>query len=370
MSNPQPEPEPDLPKRKGFVGHIWRFAIIASAMAVVVLVSQIPKRQVDVIGAKSPPVNVSVVQITLEAAVLDTFDLPAAVEPNRVTTVSAEIAGRIERIACKKGQRLEPGDVIVTLNTDLLMPQCDAAKAQYEGARLEWERMQELVEKKATAQKDLDDATTKLSIARATLGQIEATLSRCCITAPEGGVINELPVELGEYLDPGMPVAELVDTTTVKVAVGLPERDVPYFCVGQTAEIMALLRSVDQSFSGTITFMSQVADIQTRSTCMEIALPNPDQQLHSGQIVLVRLTRQTFKNAIFVPLLAVIPMESMKSVYVVDNGEAVRREVELGAIRGDRIQILKGLHAGDQLIIQGHRFVAPGLKVTVIPKKP
>jgi membrane fusion protein (multidrug efflux system) len=92
--------------------------------------------------------------------------------------------------------------------------------------------------------------------------------------------------------------------------------------------------------------------------------------LHSGQIVLVRLTRQTFQNAIFIPLLAVIPMEASKSVYVVENGQAVRKDVELGVIQGDRIQILKGLDAGDQLIVQGHRFVAPGLKVTIIPKKP
>jgi RND family efflux transporter MFP subunit len=177
-------------------------------------------------------------------------------------------------------------------------------------------------------------------------------------------------VELGEYLDPGMPVAQLVDTTTVKVAVGLPEKDVPYFCVGQTAEVNVSLRGVDRSFSGTITFISEVADIQTRSTRMEVTLSNPDRLLHSGQIVLVRLTRQTFENTIFVPLLAVIPMESSKSVYLVVNGQAIRREVELGVIQGDQIQVLQGLNSGDQLIVEGQRFVAPGLHVTVIPKKP
>ncbi len=370
MSNPIPEPTEDLPQPKGFVRHIWRLAIILIALLGVVLVSRMPKRQVGVIATSSPPVNVSVIQITPEDAVQDTFDLPAVVEPNRVTTVSAEIAGHIDTIACKKGQRLRPDDVLVTLNTDLLMPQYDTAKTQYLRATLEWERMKDLVQKKATAQKDLDDATTTLSIAKATVDQIEATLDRCRIKAPATGVINDLPVELGEYLDPGMPVAQLVDTTTVKVAVELPERDVPYFCVGQTAEIRVSLRGVDQTFSGTITFISEVADIQTRSTRMEITLPNSDQLLHSGQIVLVRLKRQTFQNAIFIPLLAVIPMESTKSVYIVEHGLAVRKDVELGVIKGDRIQILKGLDAGDQLIIQGHRFVAPGLEVTLIPKKP
>jgi len=370
MSNPTPDPSEDLPRRGGFVRHVWRLVIIVLAVLGVVLVSRIPKRQDDVIETLTPPVNVSVLEIVAEAEMQDTFDLPAVVEPNRVTTVSAEIAGRIETIACKKGQRVRPDDVLVTLNTDLLIPQYNTAKAQYERDRLEWERMKDLVQKKATAQKDLDDATTKMAIGQGTLHRIKAMLDRCLILAPSHGVINDLSVELGEYLDPGVPVAQLVDTTTVKVAIGLPEKDVPYFSVGETAEIVVSVRGADQTFSGSITFISEVADIQTRSTRMEITLPNPEHQLHSGQIVLVRLTRQTFRNTIFIPLLAVIPMESGKAVYIVENGQAVRKDVELGAIRGERIQILKGLDSGDQLIVEGHRFVAPGLKVTIIPEKP
>ena len=139
--------------------------------------------------------------------------------------------------------------------------------------------------------------------------------------------------------------------------------------MGQTAEIVVSLRGAEETFSGSVTFISEIADIQTRSTRMEITLPNPERLLHSGQIVLVRLTRQTFRKAIFIPLLAVIPMEAGKAVYIVQENQAVRRDVELGVIQGDRIQILKGLEAGDQLIVQGHRFVAPGLKVALIPEK-
>jgi membrane fusion protein (multidrug efflux system) len=364
-----PEPTEDLPTRGGYVRHVWRLVIIVLAVLGVVFVSRMPKRQTKVIETVSPPVNVSVIRIAPEAAIEDTFDLPAVVEPNRVTHVSAEIAGRIETIAVSKGQRVRRNDVLVTLNTDLLIPQFDTAKAQYERDRLEWERMKDLVQKKATAQKDLDDAATEMAISKATVDQMKATFDRCIIVAPAKGVINDLPVELGEYLDPGVPVAQLVDTTTVKVAIGLPERDVPYFTVGQTAEIVVSVRGAKKTFSGSITFISEVADIQTRSTRMEITLPNSEHLLHSGQIVLVRLTRQIFRNAIFIPLLAVIPMEAGKAVYIVQNNQAVRRDVELGVIQGDRIQILKGLEAGDRLIVQGHRFVAPGLKVALIPEK-
>jgi membrane fusion protein (multidrug efflux system) len=69
-----------------------------------------------------------------------------------------------------------------------------------------------------------------------------------------------------------------------------------------------------------------------------------------------------------IPLLAVIPMEDSKAVYVVNSSQAKRREVEFGIIKGDQIQITSGLEPGDKLIIAGHRFVAPGQKVNIVEK--
>jgi membrane fusion protein (multidrug efflux system) len=70
-----------------------------------------------------------------------------------------------------------------------------------------------------------------------------------------------------------------------------------------------------------------------------------------------------------IPLLAVIPMEDSKTVYVVNSSQAKRRDVKLGVIKGDQVQIESGLEPGDKLIIAGHRFVAPGQKVNVVPEK-
>jgi len=68
-----------------------------------------------------------------------------------------------------------------------------------------------------------------------------------------------------------------------------------------------------------------------------------------------------------IPLLAVIPMEDGKAVYVVESGLAQRWKVTLGVIKGDRVQVIKGLRSGVRLIVSGHRFVAPGQKVNVVP---
>jgi membrane fusion protein (multidrug efflux system) len=251
-----------------------------------------------------------------------------------------------------------------------LRPQFESAKAQVEYNQIEHERMANLVKDDATARRDLDNATTQLAISRAQFEEIRARLDRTRIVAPTAGVLNDLLVEEGEYVDPGNPVAEVVETDPVKVAVEVPERDIAFFSVGDEAEVFVNTKGVETRWAGKITFISELADPQTRSTRMEVLLENKERLLRSGQIVRVRLTRQILKDAILIPLLSVIPMEEGMAVYVADSTQAERREVKLGTIKGDRVQVTAGLQPGNQLIVAGHRFVAPGQKVNIVSKSP
>jgi membrane fusion protein (multidrug efflux system) len=130
--------------------------------------------------------------------------------------------------------------------------------------------------------------------------------------------------------------------------------------------VRADIKGEEKVLTGEMIFISELADPQTRSTRVEIALENKERLLRSGQIVQVRLTRRMLKDAILIPLLAVIPMEDGKAVYVVNSTEAKRYDVELGVIKGDRVQVKSGLKPGDRLITSGHRFVAPGQTVQIV----
>lgn len=343
-----------------------KVVIIIVAVTILTLITKLPERDRQTSPTEPAPVNVKVMTIVAEPEFAETFDLPAVVEPNRIITVSAEVEGRIERIPSAEGSRVETGDLLVKLNTDLIQPQFEVAEAQVKRDQIEFERMRELVEMDATSHSDLDNATTKLAISKAQLEEVRARLERAQILAPINGVLNDIPVEKGEYVQPGMPVAEIVDTDTVKVVVDVPERDITFFEIGRNTKVFLNYMDQEKSLEGTITFISELANQQTRSTSMEITLPNKEGFLRSGQIVRVHLTRQILKEAILIPLLAVIPMENGHAVYVVNSTETHRREVELGIIKGDRIQVRKGLEPGDKLIIAGHRSVAPAQKVNVV----
>ncbi len=352
----------------------WRSGVIRMLLVVpvgvglFVGVAQIPPKNRETPAAAAPPVNVTVAPVVAEKEVPDTFDLPAVVEPNRTVTVAAEVAGRVESIPFQEGAIVHKGDVLLRINTDIIKPQFNSAQAQYERDQLEVKRMTALVNDEATSRKDLDDAMMRVAASKAQLEEAKAQLDRTTIYAPAGGVLNHLPVDEGEYVQPGMAVAEIVDAAIIKVVVDVPEPDIAFFEAGQMVTVQADVKDCRHTLSGKITFISELANQQTRSTPVEITLANPDGLLHSGRIVHVVLQRRLLKDAIFIPLLAVIPMEDGKAVYVVEGDQAQRRNVELGIIKGDRIQVTKGLEVGAQLIVEGHRYVSPGQKVKLIER--
>jgi membrane fusion protein (multidrug efflux system) len=344
-----------------------KVAIGLAAVAGIAVVGMMPAKKQEIKPQEPPPVNVVVQAVVAEPNFVDAFDLPAVVEPNRIVRISAEVPGRIVQIGPTEGSKVRAGDLVIRLDEDLVRPQFETGQAQLKREQIEYERMADLVQKDATSKKDLDDATTRLAVSQASLDEIRARLDRTLIVAPISGVLNDLLVEEGEYVQPGTPVAEIVDTDFVKVVVDVPERDISFFAKGQKAQVVVDAKGQAKTLEGTIAFISEVADSRTRGTRMEIRLPNPEGLLRSGQIVKAHLTRQVLRDAILIPLLAVIPMEDHKAVYVADpNQTAQRVKVGLGLLKGDRIQVTTGLKAGDRLIVSGHRFVAPGLKVNVV----
>ena len=355
-------------------GGRWRWSsriaikvlVVAVAVLAVVAVGMMETPDRTVEPNDVPAVNVKVVEIAAEHGFADSFVLPAVVEPNRVVTISAEVATRVERIPPKEGDRIQAGDLLVQLNDELIRPQVESARAQVSRDQIEFERMETLFQDDATSRQDLDNATTALTASKAQLAEIEARLERTRIYAPLSGVLNDLPIEEGEYVNVGTPVAEVVDMAVVKVVVDMPERDVAFFRVGREAEVLLQSRGRDRCAKGVITYINELADPQTRSTAMEITLDNSERMFRSGQIVRVNLTRQVLDEAILIPLQAVIPQEAGYSVYVVKEEQVARRDVELGVIKGDRVQITAGLEPGEALIVDGHRLAAPGQKVNIV----
>ncbi len=357
--------------------------LIGGAAVAVALIAMMPAPEPPAVQSERPPVNVRVQRLVPVPELPDMFELTAIVEPRRIVKVAAEVAGRIERYGSRgqklvwrgatfeadrplaEGQPVSAGDPLIFLNTDLLRARLDRARAQFEFDEREYQRLEALLARGTTSQREVDDARSKRDISKGMVDELAYELERATIVAPIGGVLNKLPREIGEYAQPGDVVAEIVDSECVKIAVEIPERDVGFFELGEKAWI-APLATPDAWCEGTITYLDSVANPATRTTRMELTIDNRDGRLRSGQIVRARLVRQVLADVLMIPLGSVVPLEVGYEVYVVENGLARRRPVKLGFIKGRDVRVESGLEPGQLLIIEGQRFVSDGQPVRVV----
>ncbi len=388
---------------KGFLFRLVPLAIVVSFLGGVVAVGTLlPKRDTDAAPQERPPVNVQIQVVEPLPTLADEFTLNAGVEPLAVVTLAAEVAGRVEAYAGKhdpptpngipawngsgiadrgapidEGDRVTAGQPLVYLNTELLRADRDQAAAQLEYDLRDLETTEKLLERNVATPLEVEQKRTAVNRSRATLASADARLRRTAIHAPVPGRLNRLLVEEGEYVSPGTPVAEIVDTDTVKVVVDVPERDIPFLRTGDRGRILDLLGD-NRDRVGEITYISETADPGTRTTRIEMSVDNRDAKLRAGQIVRVRLKRRDLQDVVMIPLKAVIPWEQdlagtlggttpAYTVYIERNGQAERRDIEIDIrfVRGDQVRVLKGLEAGDRLIVSGHRLVGPGQVVKV-----
>jgi membrane fusion protein (multidrug efflux system) len=360
--------------------------VLVTALALVGLIAFMPNEAEPQPNNGVPSVNVIVQTVHPIPELADTFTLSAVVEPDRVVHVAAEVAGRVERFGLRAqpvswrgrdipaGKPIEEGepiaeeDPIVYLNTDLLKARFDRAQAQFEYDQTEYDRVADLYERGVTSKTEFDDAAATRNVSKATLDEAARNLERAEIVAPIGGILNRLPVEIGEYASPGQEVAEIVSIDRAKVVVQVPERDIYFLGLGDSTDVF--IDALEETrLTGEISYISELADDLTRTTRVEITVDNRRHLLRSGQIVRARLTRRVLTDVIMIPLGSVIPLEQGRVVYVANDGHAERREVELGLIEGRSVRVLRGLEAGDRLIVAGHRYVGPGQPVTVVEQE-
>ena len=332
---------------------------------------------------KREPVNVKVMTVKPLASKADAFELHAKVEPNRISRVAAEVNGRIEEICCEEGARVTAGansKPIIKLNTDLLAARLKQARAQSTIDSLDFARIQKFRATGISTESEFEHSREQANTSQAVLAEAQAMFDRAQIYPPIDGVLNNRPVEKGDYVQPGKIVAEIVDTDTVKIVAHVPERDIHFLKLGDTATIIYTYKRQPRTRDAKITFISKTAHKRSLTTKIEVKIDNSDGEFFSGQVVSLLLRRRILENVIMVPLDSVIPVpqEDGPSKYIAYimvgdefSGVTEKREglkIDLSVMEGKNVRVIEGLKAGDRLIIEGHRIAGDKREVTL--KKP
>ncbi len=290
--------------------------------------------------------------------------LPGETDAAEDVVLSAERGGPVEWIGPEEGDVVAKGDVIAKVDMATLAAELSSAQADYDLAAKQAERREDLLAQGVLSTEEYDQADTERTSALASLRQAQADYGRGQVVTPVSGVVNEIFVDQGEYVSPGTQVAEIVDLSSIEIEIDVPEMDVRYLEPGAAAQV-TVDAYPDQSWTGVVDFVAFKADTATKTFRVRVVVDNTDSRIRPGMLARVSIVRQVIDDALIVPLHALVDRGGERLVYVVENGMARARQVELGVIDKDVIQVVSGLQPGDMVITGGQESVEEGVKVVV-----
>ena len=301
--------------------------------------------------------------------------------PGRDVKVGALVPGRVDRVFVAEGDAVKVGQPLAHVEAEPLKQHVSEATAQREqaqaalvNARTKLERADRLFKDGIAAKQEVDDARAGLVAAESALKQAQATggiagvnLTRATLRAPIDGVVAAILVPAGQPVDGnGTPVIEVADTKLLDLRAPVSAALVGDVSVGQRAELD--VEGVGR-VSGAVEAIAPLVDPTTNTVVVRIKVPNDSGKLRGGMFARGAILGEAHPG-LAVARSALLPGDggAATNVAVVDKeGVVSHRSLVLGADAGDRVEVKKGLQAGERVIVAGGYALPDGTKVDVAP---
>ncbi len=316
-------------------------------------------------AAQEQTVRVKVQQIQSEA-VNGEQGFSGTIEESSGTSLSFAVSGTIKKIHVSAGQTVGAGQLIAELDPITMQNAYNIAKTGLEQAQDTYNRMKELHD--AGSLPDMQwiaiDNQLKTAISEEALAKKSLTDTK--LYAPFSGYIASKSAEVGQSAVPGMSVVKLVNISTVKVKISVPENDVQRIAKGSSMKIVVPALG-NREFSGHVTERGVSADPRSRTYEVKATIQNPGTQLLPGMICQAFTNYMQGSTGVFIPAnLVQLDGDNKTFVWVVNSGKAVKREIAISSETAQGVQVSGGLSAGDQLIVSGQQKVSNGMSVEVV----
>lgn len=285
--------------------------------------------------------------------------------PSRIVQLAGQAEGQVVALLARKGQRVKAGEVIVRLDPSNWALHRDRANASLRQAQLEYTAATRLRETGYVTEGELAAKFAALQSSKAQLADAEYQLKHLTITAPVSGVIEEQPVEVGNYVRVGEMVVKILVNDPLRVMVNVSETDVPRVKVGAPASALV----AGQTLKGSVEFISAMADAKTRTFAVAVAVDNPGSALPAGLSAQVTLpSGSSSAHRLPASLLSLGDDGALGVKHVGSDGKAIFTPVRILKADGDAVWV-GGLPEQIQLITQGQGFIKAGelVPVTVAP---
>ena len=281
----------------------------------------------------------------------------------------AEVSLRQAEVNEKRYRELvETGDVPM-ITYEQFRSARDVARTAVETARARVNNAKQTLEASINTAKQSNEAVKSAQAAveatRTQVGIAEQAVTDTIIRAPFSGYVSARPVAVGEYVSSASTIATILRTNPIKVQIQVAESDVPYIGLGRgvAAQVDAYK---ERTFGGSVTAVNPSIETTSRSAVVEAQIENSDNALRPGMFATVKITRDGGSVGIFVPKEAVLNDQATQSqrVFVIVEGVAKLRTVQVGTEENGTIQILNGVNADEIVATNNLPQLYEGAKVT------
>lgn len=306
------------------------------------------------------PVKIAPVATALqEISIVKTGNLA----PFKEAKALAITSGTLQQLHFELGDMVKQGQVLAIVDTRTAQLQLQKAESNAAKLRNDLDTYTELLAGKAATQEKVNQLRQDYQDAVNQVEQTRKSLADGAIKAPTSGMISSKSVELGVFVNAGTEIASIVNLSKAKVQVNLTENEVYKVTKGQAVKITTDVYA-GKTFSGTISFISPQADA-SHNYLVEILIDNSGETLlRSGTFVYADFSRKTQQQVMLIPREALTESVKNAAVYVVENGIAHLRTIQTGGDMGGNIQVLDGLHAGEQVVVSGQINLKDGIAVS------
>jgi membrane fusion protein, multidrug efflux system len=303
--------------------------------------------------------------------VVDAILATGQIEAMQSIELRPDVEGRVVQILVREGSPVGAGMPLFKIDDAELRAQVARVEADRDLARQSLERTRDLLSQKASSQAELERADATMRSTEAQLEGLKVRLARTLVRAPFAGVMGQRMVSLGDYVTTDTRLAALQTVSPQRASFQVPERYAEQLEPGQavTFRVAAL---PGREFTGKVDFVDPIVQLPGRTILVKARVPNPRRELQSGMFIEARLATAVRPNAVVIPEDAVLPLQGSNFVWVVADGKATRRQVELGVRTPGFVEVKSGVENNEQVVVGGQERLAEGAPVqaTLVQRRP
>jgi membrane fusion protein (multidrug efflux system) len=299
----------------------------------------------------------------------DVIEAVGTAKANESIDITAKSADTVGRLNFADGQKVEKGFVIAEMTSREQTADLGAARAALAEAEKTHKRIGDLSRKGFATRAQLDGAVAARDAAAARVRALDSRVSDRLMRAPFGGVLGLRRVSVGSLVRPGDVITTLDDISLIKLDFTVPEAFIGSLAKGSMVKV-AVAAYPGRTFEGKVAGIDTRVDPVSRAVAVRAEIANADGVLKPGMLMTVNLITNQ-RKILTVPEEAIVPLESKQYVYLVTPEKtAERREIKIGARQPGFAEVLSGLKAGEQVVVEGTLKLRPDAEVKFAGDEP